>query len=34
MKGYEQQAHPFWKRNVLGEKVGDYQYIKEALGYQ
>lgn len=34
MKGYEQQAHLFWKRNVLGEKVGDYQYIKEALGYQ
>ncbi len=34
MKGYEQQAHPFWKKNALGEKIGDYQYIREALGYQ
>ena len=33
MKTYEDIAHPFWKKNALGEKVGDYQYIKEALGY-
>ena len=34
MKEYEYLAHPFWKKNVLGDRVGDYQYIKEALGYE
>lgn len=33
MKGYEQKAKPFWKKNYLGEKIGDYSNIKEALGY-
>lgn len=33
MKAYEDIAHPFWKKNALGQKIGDYQYIKEALGY-
>ena len=33
MSDYEDDAHPFWKKNVYGEKVGDYQYIKAALGY-
>lgn len=33
MNGYEDDAHPFWKKNASGEKVGDYQYIKKALGY-
>ena len=34
MKDYEESAQPFWKRNLNGEKVGDYQYIKKALGYE
>lgn len=28
MKGYEKCAHPFWKRSLVGNKVGDYEYIK------
>ena len=34
MSGYEEEAHPFWIKNASGEKVGDYQYIKEALSYE
>lgn len=34
MSEYEEDAHPFWKKNSSGEKVGDYQYIKKALGYE
>lgn len=34
MKEYEEDAHPFWKKNDAGKKVGDYQYIKKALGYE
>lgn len=33
MKGYEDIAKPFWRINAWGEKVGDYDYIKEMLGY-
>ena len=33
MKGYEDKAHPFWKYNANYEKVGDYDYIKEVLGF-
>ncbi len=33
MKDYEILAHPFWTRNLLGNIVGDYSYIKQALGY-
>lgn len=33
MKGYESEAQPFWKKNIFGNKVGDYTYIKQALGY-
>lgn len=33
MKDYESDAQPFWKKNYLGEKVGDYTNIKQALGY-
>lgn len=33
MSDYEDDAHPFWKYNAYGDKVGDYQYIKAALGY-
>ena len=34
MSDYEEDAHPFWKKNAFGVKVGDYQYIKKALGYE
>lgn len=33
MKDYESDAKPFWTTNALGEKVGNYDYIKEVLGY-
>ena len=32
MDGYEDDAHPFWK-SENGKKVGDYEYIKEVLGF-
>ena len=32
MDGYEDDSHPFWKYEN-GRKVGDYEYIKEALGF-
>ncbi len=34
MKGYENDAQPFWVRNYLGDRVGNYAYIKKALGYE
>ena len=34
MKDYKEEAHPFWIKNLWGEKIGDYQYIKKALGYE
>ncbi|MBD5152505.1 MAG: hypothetical protein HDT16_08555 [Oscillibacter sp.] len=33
MNDYEDAAHPFWKKNDDGEKVGDYEFIKKALGF-
>ena len=33
MNGYEDIARPFWKIDDNGKKVGDYVYIKEALGF-
>ena len=33
MKGYEEKAYPFWIKNSFGEKVGNYTYIKQVLGY-
>lgn len=33
MKEYESVAQPFWVKNYLGEKVGNYAYIKKVLGY-
>lgn len=33
MKDYESDAQPFWIKNYFGEKVGDYAYIKQVLGY-
>ena len=33
MEGYEEIAKPFWTINAWGNKVGNYQYIKEVLGF-
>lgn len=33
MKDYKDVAVPFWKKNAWGNKVGDYGYIKGALGF-
>ena len=33
MSDYEDKAHPFWTTNYKNEKVGDYSYIKEVLGF-
>ena len=33
MKSYEDSARPFWTKNFWGDKVGDYSYIKEVLGF-
>ena len=33
MKGYEDDAKPFWRTDDSGKKVGDYSYIKEVLGF-
>lgn len=33
MKDYESEAYAFWTKNILGNKVGNYAYIKKALGY-
>ena len=33
MKNYEDSARPFWTTNYRGDKVGDYAYIKEVLGF-
>ncbi len=34
MKDYKNIARPFWIKNSLGGIMGDYQYIKWALGYE
>ena len=34
MSNYAGEAHPFWKRDANNNKVGDYTYIKKALGYE
>lgn len=33
MKDYESVAYPFWIKNAYGERVGNYLYIKQVLGY-
>lgn len=33
MNSYENDAKPFWKNDTNGNKVGDYSYIKEVLGF-
>lgn len=34
MSEYEDQAVPFWTKNAIGQRVGNYAYIKDALGYE
>lgn len=34
MKDYESDAQPFWINNNSSKKVGNYAYIKKALGYE
>lgn len=34
MKGYENDAQPFWTKNAWGNRVGNYAFIKQALGYE
>lgn len=34
MSGYADVAQPFWKYDVTGKKVGNYAFIKKALGYE
>ncbi len=34
MKEYENIARPFWKINVYGNKVGDYDSLKKELGFE
>lgn len=34
MSDYKDQAQPFWVKNEYGEKVGNYAFIKKALGYE
>ena len=33
MSDYKNIARPFWITNYWGQRVGDYSYIKEALGF-
>lgn len=33
MEDYKSDAQPFWIKNDDGEKVGDYTYIKQVLGF-
>ena len=33
MNGYENNAFPFWYINACGQKFGNYQRIKEVLGF-
>ena len=33
MKDYEDNAVPFWIKDIYGNKVGNYSYIKEVLGF-
>ena len=34
MLAYGWKAQPFWKKDFLGNKVGNYDFIKKALGYE
>lgn len=34
MTDYKENAQPFWIKNLNGDRVGNYQFIKKALGYE
>ena len=34
MSAYANNAQPFWIKNVWGNKIGNYSFIKKALGYE
>lgn len=34
MYGYKDVAVPFWIYDSCGNKIGNYQFIKEQLGYE
>lgn len=34
MKAYENEAQPFWIWDASGNKIGNYEYVKKALGYE
>ena len=34
MKEYEYLAEPFWQKNIYDKKIGNYHYVKKALGYE
>lgn len=34
MSEYADDAHPFWTKNAWGNRVGNYAFIKQALGYE
>lgn len=33
LKGYEDVAQPFWVKDALGRKIGNYSFIKKELGF-
>lgn len=33
LKGYEDVAQPFWVKDAIGRKVGNYSFIKKELGF-
>jgi len=33
MSDYKSEAVAFWTKNSRGKKVGNYAYVKKALGY-
>ena len=34
MSDYEDQAQPFWVKTTTGDVIGDYSFVKKALGYE
>lgn len=34
MSGYEDSAEPFWIESISGNRIGNYEMLKKALGYE
>ena len=34
MKGYEDVASLFWTINAIGQRIGNYMYVKKVLGFE